>query len=104
MWQVLQVLDTVKSLFSDEDSPFITILAVDPHIIIKGIEQNLKSTFQDTNVNGYDYLRNVVQLPFYLQGQGIRMQHSDTLVDERTVPKLSQVRFFLFKRNEAVNR
>ena len=44
--QVLQVLDTVKSLFCDDNSPFITVLAVDPHIIIKGIEHNLKSTFQ----------------------------------------------------------
>ncbi|CAC5368966.1 KIDINS220 [Mytilus coruscus] len=35
--KVLQVLDTIKTLFSDEDSPFITILAVDPQIIIKGI-------------------------------------------------------------------
>ncbi|XP_005101087.2 kinase D-interacting substrate of 220 kDa B [Aplysia californica] len=72
--KVLQVLDTVKSLFSDEGAPFITILAVDPHIIIKGIEQNLRSSFQDSNVNGFDYLRNVVHLPFYLQSQGMRIQ------------------------------
>ncbi|KAK6976674.1 kinase D-interacting substrate of 220 kDa, partial [Biomphalaria glabrata] len=75
--KVLQVLDTVKSLFSDDGSPFITILAVDPHIIIKGIEQNLRSSFQDTNVNGFDYLRNVVHLPFYLQSQGMRIQQVD---------------------------
>ncbi|XP_076446294.1 kinase D-interacting substrate of 220 kDa B-like [Babylonia areolata] len=88
--KVLQVLDTVKSLFSDDSSPFITILAVDPHIIIKGIEHNLKSTYQDSNVNGFDYLRNVVHLPFYLQTQGIRIQHQESICDdrERTVPKL----------------
>lgn len=87
--KVLQVLDTVKSLFSDENSPFITILAVDPHIIIKGIEQNLRSTFQDTNVNGFDYLRNIVHLPFYLQSQGIRIQNTESMTDtERTIPKL----------------
>ncbi|KAL8561546.1 hypothetical protein ACOMHN_024782 [Nucella lapillus] len=88
--KVLQVLDTVKSLFSDDNSPFITILAVDPHIIIKGIEHNLKSTFHDSNVNGFDYLRNVVHLPFYLQTQGLRIQHQDSIHDdrERTVPKL----------------
>nr|KAG5701758.1 hypothetical protein BaRGS_000748 [Batillaria attramentaria] len=87
--KVLQVLDTVKSLFCDDNSPFITILAVDPHIIIKGIEQNLRSSFQDTNVNGFDYLRNVVQLPFYLQSQGIRIQHTDSQTDtDRTMTKL----------------
>ncbi|CAL1542159.1 unnamed protein product, partial [Lymnaea stagnalis] len=75
--KVLQVLDTVKSLFSDDNSPFITILAVDPHIIIKGIEQNLRTSFQDTNVNGFDYLRNVVHLPFYLQSQGMRIQSGE---------------------------
>ncbi|XP_076071135.1 kinase D-interacting substrate of 220 kDa-like [Mytilus galloprovincialis] len=69
--KVLQVLDTIKTLFSDEDSPFITILAVDPQIIIKGIESNIKTSFVDTNVNGFDYLRNVVHLPFYLQSQGM---------------------------------
>ncbi|KAK7097954.1 kinase D-interacting substrate of 220 kDa B-like [Littorina saxatilis] len=88
--KVLQVLDTVKSLFCDENAPYITILAVDPHIIIKGIEHNLKSNYQDSNVNGFDYLRNVVHLPFYLQTQGLRMQHHDSVHEDRdrTVAKL----------------
>ncbi|XP_046564422.1 kinase D-interacting substrate of 220 kDa B-like [Haliotis rubra] len=77
--KVLQVLDIVKALFSDDNAPFITILAVDPHIIIKGIEQNLRSTFLDTNVNGFDYLRNVVHLPFYLQSQGVRVQRQESV-------------------------
>ena len=34
--KLLQVLDMVSVLFSEIDSPFMTILAVDPHIIIKG--------------------------------------------------------------------
>lgn len=86
------MLDTVKSLFNDDNSPFITILAVDPHIIIKGIEHNLKTTFHDTNVNGFDYLRNVVHLPFYLQSQGIRVQHPEPLSDtERVIPRLREV-------------
>ncbi|KAK6168546.1 hypothetical protein SNE40_021058 [Patella caerulea] len=77
--KVLQVLDTVNSLFSDDHSPFIVILAVDPHIIIKGIEQNLQTRF-DSNVNGYDYLRNVVHLPFYLQSQGVRIPKQNLTV------------------------
>ncbi|KAK3100286.1 hypothetical protein FSP39_017608 [Pinctada imbricata] len=78
--KVLQVLDIIKALFSDEDSPFITILAIDPQVIIKGIDSNIlktRVTFQDTNVNGFDYLRNVVHLPFYLQGQGIAVKKQD---------------------------
>ncbi|XP_069130680.1 kinase D-interacting substrate of 220 kDa B-like isoform X1 [Argopecten irradians] len=75
--KVLQVLDVIKALFSDEDSPFITILAVDPNIIIKGIESNLKLDIHDSNVNGFDYLRNSVHLPFYLQSQGIKIEKQD---------------------------
>lgn len=75
--KVLQVLDIIKALFSDEDTPFITLLAIDPHIIIKGIESNIKTAFQDSNVNGYDYLRNVVHLPFYLQSQGMAIKKQD---------------------------
>lgn len=77
--RVLHVLDTVNALFSDDNSPFITLLAVDPHIIIKGIESNLKSSFQDSNVNGFDYLRNIVHLPFYLQSQGLKIQKQNIL-------------------------
>ena len=78
--KVLQVLDIIKALFSDEDSPFITVLAVDPQVIIKGIESNMvksRLNFHDTNVNGFDYLRNVVHLPFYLQSQGIAITKQD---------------------------
>lgn len=78
--KVLSVLDTVKTLFSDDNTPFITILAVDPHIIIKGIEQNLRVSVLDSNVHGYDYLRNIVHLPFFLQSQGLRVQKRDSLL------------------------
>lgn len=56
-------------LFGDMDTPFITILAVDPHVIIKGIEHNLHGLFRDSSINGHDYLRNIVHLPFFLQSQ-----------------------------------
>lgn len=75
--KVLQVLDIIHALFNEDNSPFVVILAVDPQIIIKGIDQNLKSAFHDTNVNGFDYLRNIVHLPFYLQSQGISVKKQD---------------------------
>ncbi|XP_037502581.1 kinase D-interacting substrate of 220 kDa B [Rhipicephalus sanguineus] len=70
--KVLRVLDAVYVLFSDPGHPFVTILALDPHIIIKAIEANLHRAFQNTTVRGYDYLRNIVHLPFYLQNSGLR--------------------------------
>lgn len=33
--KVLLVLDTVHMLFSDANTPFIVILAIDPHVIAK---------------------------------------------------------------------
>lgn len=56
-------------LFSDTHYPFITLLAVDPHVIIKGIESNLSGLFRDSSITGHDYLRTLVHLPFFLQGQ-----------------------------------
>ena len=70
----LQVLDTVHMLFGDKGSPFITILAVDPHVIIKGIESNLQGLFRDSSITGHDYLRNIVHLPFFLQSQTLPKQ------------------------------
>ena len=42
-------------------------MAVDPHVLIKGIEGNLNAVLRNGNVNGHDYLRTVIHLPVYLQ-------------------------------------
>ncbi len=70
--KVLSVLDTVHMLFSDPDSPFIILLAIDPHVITKAIEMNLHTAFSDTSIGGNAYLRNIVHLPFFLQNSGLR--------------------------------
>ncbi|XP_057678815.1 kinase D-interacting substrate of 220 kDa B isoform X2 [Corythoichthys intestinalis] len=66
--KVLQMLDTVRVLFSK--GPFIAIFASDPHIIIKAINQNLNSVLRDF-VNGHDYMRNIVHLPVFLNSRGL---------------------------------
>ncbi|KAF3835816.1 hypothetical protein F7725_028374 [Dissostichus mawsoni] len=71
--KVLQMLDTVRVLFSK--GPFISIFASDPHIIIKAINQNLNSVLRDSNINGHDYMRNIVHLPL-ARGAGRKLsQH-----------------------------
>ncbi|XP_076155619.1 kinase D-interacting substrate of 220 kDa B isoform X1 [Alosa pseudoharengus] len=67
--KVLLMLDTVRVLFSK--GPFISIFASDPHIIIKAINQNLNSVLRDSNINGHDYMRNIVHLPVFLNSRGI---------------------------------
>ena len=52
----LQVLDMVHQLFSENESPFVSLLAVDPHVVVKGIEANL-------HVNLYLLLHHSPQLP-----------------------------------------
>uniref|UniRef100_A0A0K2UQ48 Uncharacterized protein n=1 Tax=Lepeophtheirus salmonis TaxID=72036 RepID=A0A0K2UQ48_LEPSM len=70
--KVLSVLDAMHMLFSDRGSPFIIILAIDPHVITKAIELNLNRAFIDTSIGGNAYLRNLVHLPFFLQNAGLR--------------------------------
>ncbi|KAM4625312.1 kinase D-interacting substrate of 220 kDa B [Polymixia lowei] len=67
--RVLQMLDTVRVLFSK--GPFISVFASDPHIIIKAINQNLNSVLRDSNINGHDYMRNIVHLPVFLNSRGL---------------------------------
>uniref|UniRef100_A0A673FHI9 Kinase D-interacting substrate 220a n=1 Tax=Sinocyclocheilus rhinocerous TaxID=307959 RepID=A0A673FHI9_9TELE len=67
--KVLQMLHTVRVLFSK--GPFISIFASDPHIIIKAINQNLNSVLRDSNINGHDYMRNIIHLPVFLNSHGL---------------------------------
>ncbi|KAJ8969884.1 hypothetical protein NQ317_011176 [Molorchus minor] len=75
--KVLLVLDTVHILFSDANTPFIVILAIDPHVIAKvawekAVEMNTRRLFSENNIGGHNYLNNMVHLPFYLQNSGLR--------------------------------
>ncbi|XP_045472917.1 kinase D-interacting substrate of 220 kDa B isoform X2 [Harmonia axyridis] len=70
--KVLLILDTVHMLFSDANSPFIVILAIDPHIIAKAVEMNTRRLFSESNIGGHSYLNNMVHLPFFLQNSGLR--------------------------------
>ncbi|XP_061383302.1 kinase D-interacting substrate of 220 kDa B isoform X2 [Danaus plexippus] len=70
--KVLALLNAVHALCSDPRSPFILLLAIDPHIISKAVEINSRRAFSESNIGGWDYLRNMVQLPFYLQNSALR--------------------------------
>uniref|UniRef100_A0A672LST3 Kinase D interacting substrate 220 n=1 Tax=Sinocyclocheilus grahami TaxID=75366 RepID=A0A672LST3_SINGR len=59
----------VRVLFSK--GPFISIFASDPHIIIKAINQNLDSVLRDSNINGHDYMRNIIYLLVFLNSRGL---------------------------------
>ena len=94
--KVLSVLDTVHTLFSDAGSPFIILLAIDPHVITKAIELNLNRAYSDTSIGGNAYLRNIVHLPFFLQNSGLRkvktaQQTASALVKSRGLHTLTSL-------------
>lgn len=41
-------------------------------LILQAVEINSKRAFSESNIGGWDYLRNMVQLPFYLQNSALR--------------------------------
>ncbi|KAK9503786.1 hypothetical protein O3M35_010270 [Rhynocoris fuscipes] len=70
--KVLLILDAVHTLFSDTNTPFIVILAIDPHVIAKAVETNSRRMLSESNIGGHEYLRNMVHLPFYIQKSGLQ--------------------------------
>ncbi|CAF1241410.1 unnamed protein product [Adineta ricciae] len=72
--RILQILDQVHVLLTKENDPFITLIVCDPHKMMQDLSTNAAATATiaqnqgfDTNVNGHDYLRSIIQLPIYLQ-------------------------------------
>ncbi|XP_025196878.1 kinase D-interacting substrate of 220 kDa isoform X2 [Melanaphis sacchari] len=70
--KILLLLDAVRMLFSEQNTPFIVVLAIDPHAISQVIELNSRRLLNDMNFSGHDYLKNMVHLPFFLQNSGLR--------------------------------
>ena len=64
--KVLQLLDSVNLLFTDPEAPFIILMALDPRVIIRAIDQSFSSILRESHISASDYLKSIVQLPFYL--------------------------------------
>ncbi|XP_078389199.1 NTPase KAP family P-loop domain-containing protein 1 isoform X2 [Cetorhinus maximus] len=60
--KVVGVLDAMNILLSDSDAPFISVLAVDPSIIVACVEKS--NTLKGMADNGYEFLNRIVTLPF----------------------------------------
>ncbi|XP_031554950.1 kinase D-interacting substrate of 220 kDa B-like isoform X3 [Actinia tenebrosa] len=64
--KVLQLLDSVNLLFTDPEAPFIILMALDPRVMIRAIDQSFSSILRESHISASDYLKSIVQLPFYL--------------------------------------
>ncbi|XP_056395306.1 NTPase KAP family P-loop domain-containing protein 1-like [Hyla sarda] len=60
--KVVGVLNAMNILLSDPNAPFISILAVDPQIIIDCVESSL--LLKGMANNGYQFLNRIITLPF----------------------------------------
>ncbi|XP_040298756.1 NTPase KAP family P-loop domain-containing protein 1-like [Bufo bufo] len=60
--KVVGVLNAMNILLSDPNAPFISILAVDPSIIVECVESSL--VLQGMANNGYQFLNRIITLPF----------------------------------------
>ncbi|XP_066287412.1 kinase D-interacting substrate of 220 kDa B-like [Branchiostoma lanceolatum] len=68
--RVIKVIEAVGILLSDPNSYFISLLAVDPRIVVKSIEESFGDVMRNANINGYEYLKKIVQLPICLPDPG----------------------------------
>ncbi|XP_072287120.1 NTPase KAP family P-loop domain-containing protein 1-like [Pyxicephalus adspersus] len=60
--KVVGVLNAMNILLSDSSAPFISILAVDPSIIVECVESSL--ILKGMANNGYQFLNRIITLPF----------------------------------------
>ena len=57
--------------------------------IRQAVEMHVHRVFNESNISGHDYLRNIVHLPFYLQNSGLRKVKQAQQVAERARSKSS---------------
>ncbi|XP_078493071.1 kinase D-interacting substrate of 220 kDa B-like [Ciona intestinalis] len=64
--QVKSVLEAVSILLSDRSSPFVCLIALDSRVAVKCIEEGIGTALLEANVNGHEYLKKIINLPFCL--------------------------------------
>ncbi|KAM5145616.1 NTPase KAP family P-loop domain-containing protein 1-like [Mantella aurantiaca] len=100
--KVVGVLNAMNILLSDPSAPFISILAVDPRIIVECVESSL--LLKGMANNGYQFINRIITLPFcvpkmdcetkcslmknIIEGKGelIRETQEENIIDFSEVP------------------
>ncbi|XP_070579627.1 NTPase KAP family P-loop domain-containing protein 1-like isoform X1 [Ptychodera flava] len=62
--KAVDVIDAMKILLSDENSPFICIVAIDPRIVAGAIEKRLGAVSEKAFLTGNEYLKRFLQIRF----------------------------------------
>uniref|UniRef100_A0A7E4UPU9 KAP NTPase domain-containing protein n=1 Tax=Panagrellus redivivus TaxID=6233 RepID=A0A7E4UPU9_PANRE len=75
--KMVHIFDSLILFFaSRQNLPFIVILAVDPHIIINAINHKAFGTSGSTEITGHDYMKNNINMPFFLHHAAIKQLQS----------------------------
>ncbi|RXM35731.1 hypothetical protein EOD39_3942 [Acipenser ruthenus] len=72
--KIVGVLEAINILLSGENVPFISILAIDPRVIVKSVESS--KSFEGMDKNGYLFLNRIVTLPFTVPEMEISSKRS----------------------------
>jgi len=67
--KVLALIDSLNVMVSAPGYPFVFVLSVDPRLLVKAMDQTL-SVIQGPFSNSYEYIKNLVDLPFYIGETG----------------------------------
>ncbi|KAG5269674.1 hypothetical protein AALO_G00204720 [Alosa alosa] len=60
--KIIQTLEAINILLSGDNVPFVSILAIDPSVVVKSLENSI--FFARSHSNSYDFLNQIVTLPF----------------------------------------
>lgn len=66
--KVLHFVNSINVLLSEAGHPYLSLISVDPRLLLKAIDQNLQ-LLQDSHISPYDYFKNTVDLPCYFSDQ-----------------------------------
>ena len=64
--KVLKMLQAISILLSEPSTRFISLIAVDPRVVVKSLELNIDVIKEDCRINGQDYLKKIIHLPLWL--------------------------------------
>ena len=66
--KVLKMLEAISILLSEPNTRFISLIAVDPRVVVKSLELTVIKDFikDDSSINGHEYLKKIIHLPIWL--------------------------------------
>ncbi|CDW53719.1 Ank and Ank 2 and KAP NTPase and Ank 4 domain con taining protein [Trichuris trichiura] len=99
--RIVQTLDAVQVLFGrPQNSRFIVLISVDPHVVLLAVRNNLQSAFLQSEVSSYDYLKMIIHMSLYLRNSEFLKLHQQLAI--RQAKTFDSNRLRVLMRQETV--